>query len=353
MNKIFLVIAVGVVGIAAFFLFQSPQTTPVDMPEQSDIKKIVLPVEEYVSRRTFNGFGELSQASVTGYHVAEDIEYVDMLSEEIPVVAIADGVVLRIGSAAGYGGVAVVMHEVEGQDIGAIYGHLDVSSTNLSVGDTVSKGQFIANLGDHESAETDGERKHLHFGLYEGSEERIKGYEVDIADIDGWLNPHDFFASHEYDMDAPARTFDPGRELGGGTYHIEFSLPAGWEIEYVRSLDALNLYTLSGSGTARERSQILIQHFDASDFLTLSTVTIHQVQDALAGAEYYKARRYDIEKKEDVPNFGGQPSWRNTRHIATDLRAKDGFARYYTVAANPELDETAYEAVLASIRIVE
>ena len=152
-------------------------------------------------------------------------------------------------------------------------------------------------------------------------------------------------------MASPSRMFDAEAELGGDTYRLEFTIPPGWEIEYVRSLDALNVYTLAGEGTARERSQILIQHFDASEFLTLQTVTIHRIEDTSIGMGNYMARRYDIEKKPGVAVFKDQPSWRNQRHIATDFRASEGRTRYYTVAANPDLDEDIYKSILASMRI--
>jgi hypothetical protein len=64
------------------------------------------------------------------------------------------------------------------------------------------------------------------------------------------------------------------------------------------------------------------------------------------------ARRYDIEKKPSQADFPFQPVWRNTRHIVTDFRQKEGPTRYFVVAKNPDLDMDTYEEVLASMQII-
>ncbi len=156
----------------------------------------VLPVEGYVERRTFKVFGQYVSDRFTGYHVADDIEFGDV-TKEVPVVAIMDGTVVRIGYVGGYGGMALIDHG----DVNAIYGHIDLSSSLLKVGDTVTMGQFIASLGDGETAETDGERKHLHFGLYVGVPNRINGYETDASLVKNWINPQDFFTEHAVGVD--------------------------------------------------------------------------------------------------------------------------------------------------------
>lgn len=359
MNKVFIlgILAFIVIGVGFFFVsMQSPQSENDDIKRLETTKAetyaVVLPIAEYTRRRTFNGFGEFSQGTLAGYHVAEDIEYTDVLQEEIAVRAIAQGVVRRIGSVSGYGGVLVVLHTIGDRQVHAIYGHIDVTSSNLSQGDLVEKGEFLANLGDHKSEETDGERKHLHFALYEGEELRLQGYESSVKDIESWINPHNFFEEYGYDMQSPSRTFNSREELRGDIYPLEFRIPQGWEVEYVQAKDALNLYTLGGKGSSLERSQVFIQHFDAASFLTLPTVEIHKVEDTIVGAGY-TALRYDIEKRAGVSAFAGQPSWRNVRHNATDFRGSTGYTRYYTVAARPGLDEKVYEDILASMNIIE
>lgn len=308
---------------------------------------VVLPVEGYVAQRTFKAFGEYISDRFVGYHVADDIEFTSV-DEEVPVVAIADGTVTRVGDVDGYGGMILVDHG----DINAIYGHVDLASVSIIEGDTVVKGQFLANLGDGETEETDGERKHLHFGLYEGEPVRVNGYANSTMAVYTWHNPQDWFRSQGVGMDTPSRTFT-GDDRGSDIFHLEFSIPENMEVEYIPSIQSLNIFTLDGEGTARERSQFLVRYFDASTFLTLSTVTVHSTEALAAGVGDYDARRYDIEKKPGTADFTDQPSWRNERHVVTDFTAAEGYGRYYVVAANPDVDLAIYQGFLDSMQVIE
>ena len=320
--------------------------------EDKTVLSVVFPVDEYIERRTFKTFGEYIQDRFSGYHVGDDIEYVDV-EEEVPVYAIADGIVDLVSWTSGYGGLMIVRHSVEGEAVTAVYGHIDLSSTELKSGDQVAKGQIIAHLGDGETQETDNERKHLHFALYQDEEVRIAGYERFADAVDLWINPQDFFMEHGLPTSVETRSFDASTEVGGDMYNLDFDIPFGWGVEYVPSLKALNLYEMLGEGDARERSQIFIRHFDASQFLTLSTVKIFERTDTVVGVEDYVARRYDIEKNVGVKNFPDQPLWRSKRHIVTDFSLNDGFTRYFVIAANPDLDLVIYEALLESMEIIE
>jgi hypothetical protein len=313
---------------------------------------VVPPVDGYAERRTFKQFGEYIQDRFRGYHVGDDIEFVDV-KDRIQVRAIAEGTVRLAKRVSGYGGAIIVQHLIDGKKINAIYGHVSLGGGLLRVGDKVKRGQVLADLGEHRSRETDGERKHLHFALYEGDELRVSGYEPRAEGVRRWINPQDFFAAQGVALVAASRRFDPARDVGGHAFRLSFEIPEGWEVEYVPSIQSLNLFTLAGSGTARERSQMFIRYFDANRFLTLPTVTIHVTKDLTVGAEKYTARRYDIEKKAGVPDFPDQPVWRNGRHVVTDFRGREGYTRYYVVAAHPELDAAVYERVLASMRIVK
>lgn len=162
--------------------------------EEKTSSEVVLPVDEYFERCTVKPFGKYVSDRFIGYHAADDIEYTD-IAEEVPVYAIADGIVLREGWASGYGGLLTVKFTIDGREVTALYGHLDLSSSTLVVGQEVEQGQFLADLGDGESSETDGERKHLHFALYEGSELRTAGYVQSEAELAEWINPSVFFES--------------------------------------------------------------------------------------------------------------------------------------------------------------
>ncbi len=312
---------------------------------------VTFPVEEYAARRTSKTFGEYIQDRFRGYHVGDDVEFVDVAAE-VPVVAIAEGSVEEVEWVSGYGGLIRMKHTIENDTVTALYGHVDLKSAEVEVGDSVKIGQFLANLGDHESQETDGERKHLHFGLYRGSERRMDGYEATPEAVSTWLNPQDFFAQKNLEATPKKRRYDATTELGGNFFKISFDIPVAWEVEYIPSLEALNLYTLSGKGLARERSQILIRYFDANQFLTLNTVTVYSTEELTVAQGTYTARRYDIEKKPNIASFKDQPSWRNQRHFVTDFRGADeGRMRYYVIAARPDLNPTVYEKILESMEI--
>lgn len=321
----------------------------------------VLPIAEkhHKYHPSYRRFGEyFADGRFTGYHTGEDSE-VTFFSDEDPafVRAIADGEVRFVDWASGYGGVMVVRHAyacAEGTcEVTALYGHVDRDSAKFKVGQSVKKGDVLAQLGD-EGPATDGERKHLHFALYEEDDVKLAGYVSRAEELDGWINPRDFF--DERGATNPKRdwqfAYDLQEPFGRDTFPLDFELPVDWDIEWVPSLEAWNLYDTRGAGTARERSQIFIRYFDASDFLTLQTVTIHSATDTTVGDEEYTARRYDIEKNPDAAAFKDQPSWRNERHIVTDFRGEKGFTRYFVVAANPELDTKVYERVLRSMHIV-
>ncbi|MDP3985890.1 MAG: hypothetical protein Q8P77_00445, partial [Candidatus Veblenbacteria bacterium] len=191
----------------------------------------------------------------------------------------------------------------------------------------------------------------LHFALYKGDELRLNGYEKDAAKVRDWINPTDFFEEHSAGLEDYSRAYVLA-DLGSNVFPIRFAVPGGMEVEYVPQIQALNVFTLVGEGTARERSQIFIRYFDAVDFQTLSTVTIHSQDDMNVGEGNYPARRYDIEKKPGVADFAYQPSWRNQRHTVTDFKTGPNYARFYVVAKNPTLPDNLYQAVLAGMQVL-
>lgn len=311
--------------------------------------KVVLPIVGYSSRRTFKAYGEYIDDRFTGYHVGDDIEFADR-QDRIPVVAIANGTVRKIGSVSGYGGVVVIQHDIDGEKVNALYGHLDIAQSPLKEGLEVKKGDYIAPLGEDKTPETDGERKHLHFSLYQGDEMKLQGYEKDPARLADWINPTDFFRKHGAPLEDVSRAYIPSKDLGGNIFKIRFAIPGGMEVEYVPQIQALNIFALAGSGTARERSQLFIRYFDAVDFQTLSTVTIHSTEDTNVGEGNFPAKFYDIEKKEGVADFAYQPEWRNRRHMVTDFKTGPGYGRFYVFAQAPGFSDQIYKSILYGLQ---
>lgn len=132
-------------------------------------------------------------------------------------------------------------------------------------------------------------------------------------------------------------------------YKFSAMIPNDWDIRAVSASDSLYVYDSKVEGATIENAQIFIRYFKADDFLTLKTVTIHSRTEVLING--LPSVRYEIEKIKSVPNFVNQPSWRNKRHIVTDIKINSSSpATYLVVAKNPELSETVYQSFLNSIR---
>lgn len=134
-------------------------------------------------------------------------------------------------------------------------------------------------------------------------------------------------------------------------FAVTLSVPASWEVESVPGIEAMNLYDPAVlNDTPREKSQVFIRHFRASDFLTLSTVAIHERTPTVVAGR--PAVTYIIEKKAGVPPFPQQPLWRNGRHRVTDVRLSDANPSEFLVfAQSPTLVDTTFDAVLGSLRV--
>ena len=79
-----------------------------------------------------------------------------------PVLAIADGVVTQIGEPSGSLGVHVVIqHTIDGETVFSTYSHLGLGTMNLAVGQVVTRGDVVGNVGS--TAESTG--PHLHFQI--------------------------------------------------------------------------------------------------------------------------------------------------------------------------------------------
>jgi hypothetical protein len=125
----------------------------------------------------------------TGYHTGTDFEvFSDELEKDVPVKAICQGKILRKERASGYGGVLVQSCEFGDEPITVVYGHLDPASISKNVGDNLGQSEFIGNLGKDKSAETGGERKHLHLGIHKGAEVNFLGYVPSQTHLSSWID---------------------------------------------------------------------------------------------------------------------------------------------------------------------
>ncbi|EWG11537.1 murein hydrolase activator EnvC family protein [Cytobacillus firmus] len=105
--------------------------------------------------RLSSGFGSRS----LGEHFGVDIA----AGGTVPIVAAADGVVIRSYYSSSYGNAIFIAHSVGGQTYTTVYAHM--RSRSVGSGQTVSKGQQIGIMGN--TGQSYGQ--HLHFELHRGS----------------------------------------------------------------------------------------------------------------------------------------------------------------------------------------
>lgn len=156
---------------------------------------LLFPIVQFRERVTKKPFGmyitpetsPVSDDPFTGFHTGVDVEY-DDIPGDVVVVAFSSGTVVLSRWVAGYGGVAVLAHLIEGREYLGIYGHLDPLSLPQT-GAILKKGERIGILGESNTDETDGARKHLHFGLLKGNNIDLRGYVNRKELLNAWEDP--------------------------------------------------------------------------------------------------------------------------------------------------------------------
>ncbi len=109
----------------------------------------------------------VSPERFSGYHTGTDFEtFPDEADADVSVFAVCAGPVRFAGRLDGYGGVLIEQCTYRGEP-----------------------GGVIGVLGKGYSAETDGERKHLHVSVHKGATLDERGYVSTQAALSGWINP--------------------------------------------------------------------------------------------------------------------------------------------------------------------
>lgn len=167
-----------------------------------------MPLDGFLNRITKKPFGiyiipaasPVQSEKFTGYHTGADAEMTPAeQTADVPVYAIAQGTVMLAGHVTGYGGAIVIRHVVEKETVTALYGHLRIGSFTVSKGNTVKKGERIGLRGTGYSSETDGERKHLHFGVIKGTAIIYRGYVRSKSELSSWRDPAVWLRDHRAD----------------------------------------------------------------------------------------------------------------------------------------------------------
>jgi murein DD-endopeptidase MepM/ murein hydrolase activator NlpD len=164
-------------------------------------KQTINPIGETLSRITKKPFGILIDPKTSpvqperfsGYHTGADLEVnTEEQTIDVKISALCEGKLLSAKSASGYGGVAVQACTLEGQAVTVVYGHLNLKSIKVKSGELLKAGDFLGNLGDAYSSQTDGERKHLHLAIHKGGNINILGYVQSKAALTEWIDPVKF-----------------------------------------------------------------------------------------------------------------------------------------------------------------
>lgn len=173
-----------------------PEPKPTPPPATvSATPELAVPVADFKSRITKKSFGTfitpqnspVQPEKFSGYHTGVDVEYGDT-TDIVPVYAIASGTVTYSGFVGGYGGVVCIKSVVNEVARTILYGHLAPSALP-ALGASVGRGEQIGRLGQAYSAETDGERRHLHLSVLASSTVNLRGYVASSSQLGEWLDP--------------------------------------------------------------------------------------------------------------------------------------------------------------------
>lgn len=169
--------------------------------------------DQHWDKNAYKGKEALFPTQFTGYHVADDLEInKGEENQNVPVYAVSDGKITFAGPVGGYGG--SILLSIANDSHTALYGHIKLSSLKVKAGDSVKAGQELAYLGNAFSSETGGERKHLHFGIYNGKGIYYRGYESSEATVrNKWVDPMAYLKQKgAVDVSQPASVSSVKRE---------------------------------------------------------------------------------------------------------------------------------------------
>lgn len=175
----------------------SPVPSETPEPELTSESLLTPPLLQALDRVTKKRFGTkvspgdspVSPEKFSGYHTGVDLEiFPGEENADVAVSAACPGKILYKNRVNGYGGVLMQSCRLENQDVTVLYGHLKLESINKTLGQEISAGEKIGILGKGFSAETGGERKHLHLAMHKGAKISLLGYVQNPAELDNWID---------------------------------------------------------------------------------------------------------------------------------------------------------------------
>jgi murein DD-endopeptidase MepM/ murein hydrolase activator NlpD len=154
--------AIGVQSMPVSTAVAQPIGLARDSFEVSSYTTVQWPVDPSTPVASRFGYRVAPCAGCSSFHQGTDLDP----GRGTPIAAIADGVVTEVGNPSGGLGVyAIIRHNVDGVIFSSLYGHMELGSLRLAVGQTVTRGQLVGLVGDT-GASTGA---HLHFGIEDSS----------------------------------------------------------------------------------------------------------------------------------------------------------------------------------------
>lgn len=117
---------------------------------------------EYMENASGFGSREAPTAGATSWHDGIDFSAPGIYGK--PIYAPAGGTVAQAGPAEGYGNWIIIDHDLNGEKVSTLYGHIEDGHVLVAPGDKVEAGQHIADVGNAGTSTG----AHLHFGVYPG-----------------------------------------------------------------------------------------------------------------------------------------------------------------------------------------
>ena len=188
-----------------FYLIKSPSFSQEDFlafldsfvfyNDEESFNPPLIDAEKRITKKPFGkevspGNSPVKPEIFSGFHTGTDFEIMEGEEDEnILVFSVCGGEIVEARKASGYGGVVVQKCFLNDEVITVIYGHLSLEDiSKLEEGMYFSPGKSLGMLGEGESEDTDGERKHLHLGIKRGEKVDISGYVQDEKDLEDWLD---------------------------------------------------------------------------------------------------------------------------------------------------------------------
>ncbi len=210
MKKVIIIILVILIVLAAFwFLSRKTEAPTLEISAGKKSEPITpksiqtdynIPLSSSEKRITKKPFGILINPKsspipnerFSDYHTGTDLEiFPEEAEAAVEVRAICEGEILQKKKISGYGGVIIQECVLDGEKVAVLFGHLKLSESPAEIGKTFFKGDKLAVLGAGGSADTDGERKHLHLGIKIGNEIDVRGYVSSQKELTSWLDPEE------------------------------------------------------------------------------------------------------------------------------------------------------------------